>query len=107
MAKGGIYLETVLNDPHAGTVYPPQPTYEKAVEVHTQATERDQKLKIQQLKVTWRINVKGVGDRDYWWRQTLEKLLPKIKNILNLFMGTEGHSIFNSKQPQSTIERNP
>ena len=53
LAKEGIQLDNLLNDPPATVTYPPEPTYEEPVENHTQATERDRKVRNQQLKVNW------------------------------------------------------
>ena len=53
LAKEGIQLDTLLNDPPATVTYPPEPTYKAPVENHTQATERNRKVRNQQLKVNW------------------------------------------------------
>ena len=45
LAKEGIQLETLLNDPPATVTYPPEPKYKEPVENHTQATERDRKVR--------------------------------------------------------------
>ena len=44
LAKEGVQLDTLLNDPPGTVTYPPEPTYEEPVENHTQATERDRKV---------------------------------------------------------------
>ena len=49
LAKEGIQLDNLLNDPSTAVTYPPEPTYEEPVENHTQATERDRKNRNQQL----------------------------------------------------------
>ena len=41
LAREGIRLDNLLNDPPTAVTYPPKPTYEEPVENHTQATERD------------------------------------------------------------------
>ena len=53
LANEGIQLEQLLNGPCSTVTYPPQPTYEEPVENHTQATERDRKVRNQQLKLNW------------------------------------------------------
>ena len=53
LAKEEIQLELLLKEPPATVTYPTEPTYEKPVENHTQATERDPKVRNQQLKVNW------------------------------------------------------
>ena len=62
LAKEGIQLDTLLNDPPATVTYPPEPTYEEPVENHTQATERDRKVRNQQLKVNWQNRCKKVEE---------------------------------------------
>ena len=53
LAREGIQLELLLNDPPTTLTYPPEPTCEEPVENHTQATERDRKVCNQPLKVNW------------------------------------------------------
>ena len=45
LAKEGIQLDNLLNDPPVTVTFPPEPTYEEPVENHTQATERDRKIR--------------------------------------------------------------
>ena len=47
LAKDGIQLETVLNGHTTTVTYPSDLVYEKHVEIHTKATERDKKLAIE------------------------------------------------------------
>ena len=49
LAKERIQFKNLLNDPPTAVTYPPEPTYEEPVENHTQATERDRKIRNQQL----------------------------------------------------------
>ena len=44
LAKEGIQLDNLLNDPPSTVTYPPEPTDDEPVENHTQATERDRKV---------------------------------------------------------------
>ena len=53
LAKEGIQLELLLNEPPATVRYPTEPTYREPMENHTQATERDRKVRNLQLKVNW------------------------------------------------------
>ena len=62
LAKVGIQLDNLLNDPPAAVTYPPEPTYEEPVENHTQATERDRKVRNQQLKVNWQNRCKKIEE---------------------------------------------
>ena len=48
LAKEGIQLELLQKEPPATVTYPPKPTYEEPVVNHTQATERDRKVRNQQ-----------------------------------------------------------
>ena len=56
-AKDRFQLEILLKGPHTAVTYPHKPVYEDPVEKHTQATERDGKIRNQQLKVTCKIDV--------------------------------------------------
>ena len=88
--------------------YPPEPTYEEPVKNHTQATERDRKVRNQQLKVNWQNRCKKVeeigilcGDKP--WGICEQKTI----SLLYLSIGTEGRRIFKSKYPHFQIENQP
>ena len=107
-AKEGTQLERLLNDPPATETYPPEPTYEEPVEIHTQATERDRKVRKKQLKVNWQNGCKKVdeigilcGDKPWGICE------PKSISLLYLSIGTEGRRIFKSKHPHFQIEKQP
>ena len=108
LAKEGIQLDNLLKDPHATVTCPPEPTYEEPVENHTQATERDQKVRNQQLKVNWQNRCKKVeeigilcGDKP--WGICEQKTI----SLLYLSIGTEGRRSFRSKHPHFQIEKQP
>ena len=108
LAKEGIQLDTLLDDPPATVTYPPEPVYEELVENHTQATERDRKVRNQQLKVNWQNRCKKVeeigllcGDKP--WGICEQKTI----SLLSLSIGTEGRRIFKSKYPPFQIEKQP
>ena len=108
LAKEGIQLDTLLNDPPTTVTYPPEPTYEEPVENHTQATDRDRKVRNQQLKVNWQYRWKKVeeigilcGDKP--WGICEQKTI----SLLYLSIGTEGRRIFKSKYPHFQIEKQP
>ena len=108
LAKEGIQLDTLLNDPPATVTYPPEPTYEAPVENHTQATERDRKVRNQQLKVNWqnrcaKIEEIGILCGDKPWGICEQKTI----SLLYLSIGTEGRRIFKSKYPHFQIEKQP
>ena len=62
LAKERIQLEHLLNDPPATVTYPPEPIYEEPVENHTQATERERKIRNQQLNVNWQNRCKKIDE---------------------------------------------
>ena len=108
LAKERIQLDTLLDDPTATVTYPPEPVYEEPVENHTQATERDRKVRNQQLKVNWQNRCKKVeeigilcGDKPWGICEQ------KAKSLLYLSIGTEGRRIFKSKYPHFQIEKQP
>ena len=99
-------LETFINGPPPAVTYPPEPTYEEPVENHTQATERDRKVRNQQLKVNWRNRCKKIvkigilcGDKPW------EHYEQKAASLLYLCIGKEGRRIFKCKQPHFQIEK--
>ena len=49
LAKEGIQLETLLDGPHTGVAYPTEPVKEEPVKTHTQATEKERKIKVNKL----------------------------------------------------------
>ena len=50
LAKERIQLETLFNGPLPTVTYPPEPLYKELVD---NLTERERKIRNQQLKVTW------------------------------------------------------
>ena len=106
LAKEGIQLGNLLNDPPSTVNYPTEPTYGEPVENHTQATERERKVRNQQLKVNWHNSCKKVGEigilcGDKPWgiceRNTI--------SLMYLSIGTEGRRFFRSKHPHFQIEK--
>ena len=108
LAKEGVQLDNLLNDPPSTVTYPPEPTYEDPVENHTQATERDRKVRNQQLKVTWQNCCKNVDEigilcGDKPWGICEQKAI----SLLYLIIGTKGRRIVKSKHPHFQIEKQP
>ena len=100
LAKERILLDNLSNDPPSTVTYPPEPTYEEPVENHTQATERDRKVRNQQLKVNWQNRCKKVEEigilcGDEPWGICEQKTI----SLLYLSIGTEGRRILKSKHP--------
>ena len=62
LAKEGIQFDLLLNGSHSTVPHPPEPTYEEPVENHTQATERDRKVRNHQLKVNWQNRCKKIDE---------------------------------------------
>ena len=108
LAKEGIQLDNLLTEPPSTVTYPPEPTYEDPVENHTQATERDRKVRNQQLKVNWQNRCKKVDEigilcGEKTWGICEQKAI----SLLYLSIGTEGRRIFKSKHPHFQIEKQP
>ena len=108
LAKEGIQLDILLNDPPTTVTYPPEPTYEEPVKNHTQATERDRKVRNQQLKLNWqnsctKVEEIGILCGDKPWGICEQKTI----SLLYLSIGTEGQRIFKSKYPHFQIEKQP
>ena len=108
LAKEGIQLDNLLNDPPTTVTYPPEPTYKDPLKNHTQATERDRKVRNQQLKVNWQNRCKKVDEigilcGDKPWGICEQKAI----SLLYLSIGTEGRRIFKSKHPHFQIEKQP
>ena len=90
LAKKRIQLENLLNDPPTAVTYPSEPTYEEPVENHMQATERDRKIRNQQLKVNWQNRCKKIDEigilcGDKPWAICEQKSI----SLLYLSIGTE------------------
>ena len=105
LAKEEIQLDNLLNDPPSTITYSPEPNYEEPV---TQATERDWKVRNQQLKVNWQNRCKKVDEigilcGDKPWGISEQKTI----SLLYLSIGTEGRRISRSKHPHFQIEKQP
>ena len=108
LAKEGILLDNLLYDPPTVVTYPPEPAYEEPVENHTQATERDRKIRNQQLKVNrknrcTKIEEIGILCGDKPWGICEQKSI----SLLYLSIGTERRCIFKSRHPHFQIEKQP
>ena len=108
LAKEGIQLDNLLKDLPATVTYPPEPTYEETVENHTQTTEKDRKVRNQQLKVNWQDRCKKVEEIEFLcgdkpWGICEQKAI----SLLYLSIGREGRRIFRSKHSHFQIEKQP
>ena len=95
LAKEGIQIDNLQNDPPTAATYPSEPIYEEPVENHTQATETDRKIRNQQLKVIWQNRCKKIEEINILcgykpWGICEQKLI----SLLFLSIGTEGRRIF-------------
>ena len=53
MAKEGISIDTLLEDPPDKIILPPEPIYEDNVENSTSQSEGDRKIRKEQLENSW------------------------------------------------------
>ena len=53
MAKDGISINTLVKDPPGKFILPPEPIYVDKVENSTSQSERDRKIRNEQLKKSW------------------------------------------------------
>ena len=104
LAIDGIQLEIFLNGPPTGFTYPPKFFYEESVENHTQATEHDQKIRNQQLKVTWQNRCKKIDeigilcDDEPW-----EHCDQKATSLLSLSLSVLGQRVVGFSRAKSRI----
>ena len=104
LAKERIHLKTLLNRPPTTVTDPSEPVFEEPVEQHTQATERDRKIR--KSKLTWQNRCKKIDDIGIMCGDKLwEHCEQKASSVLCLCIGTEGLRIFKSKHPHFIIEK--
>ena len=53
MPKEGISIDILLEDPQDKVILPPEPIYEYNIENSTSQSERDRKIRNDQLKISW------------------------------------------------------
>ena len=95
----------LLSGQPSGVVYLPEPLYEEPVENHTQTTERDHKIRNQQLKVTWQNRCKTIDETGPSLRRKPWDICDqKTTSLLYPCIGTDGCRIFPSKHPHSLFE---
>ena len=106
LAKEGISVNTLWEDPPDKLTLPPEPIYEENVENSTAQSERDLKTRNEQLKNTWlsrfqknELAGKLCGDRP--WRFCDNKAV----SLTYLSLGMEGLRMFGSQEPTIQIDR--
>ena len=106
LAKKGISIDTLRDDPPDKVTLPPEPIYKANVENSTAQSERDRKTRIEQLKKPWfnrcqRIELAGILCGDRPWKFCVNKAV----SLTCLSLGMEGLRIFGSQEPTIQIDR--
>ena len=106
MAKEGISIDTLLEDPPDKVTLPPEPIYEADVENSTAQSERDRRTRNEQLKKSWlnrcrKIELVGILCGEKPWKYCDSKAV----SLIYLSLGIEGRRIFGSQEPTIQIDR--
>ena len=106
LAKGGISIDILLEDPPDKVLLPPEPIYEDNVENSTSQSERDRKIRNEQLKNSWlnrcqKIELIGILCGEKPWKYCDNKAV----SLTYLSLGMECRQIFGSQDPNIQIDR--
>ena len=106
LAKEGISIDTLCEDPLDKVIFPPEPVYEDNVENSTTQSERDRKTGNEQLKNAWlikcqKIELAGILCGDKPWKFCDNKAV----SLTYLSIGMEGRRVFGSQEPNIQIDR--
>ena len=106
MAKEGISIDILLEDPPDKVTLPPEPIYEDDVENSTAQSERDRRTRNEQLENSWlnrcqKIELVGILCGEKPWRYCDGKAV----SLKYLSLGIEGRRIFGSQEPSIQIDR--
>ena len=106
MAKEGISIDTLLEDPPDKVTLPPETIYEADVENSTAQSEQDRRTRNEQLKNSWlnrcqKIELVGILCGEKPWKYCDSKLV----SLIYLSLGIEGRQIFGSQEPNIQIDR--
>ena len=106
MAKEGISIDTLLDDPPDKVTLPPEPIYEADVGNSTAQSERDRRTRNEQLKNSWlnrcqKIELVGILFGEKPWKYCDSKAV----SLIYLSLGIEGRRIFGSQEPNIQIDR--
>ena len=106
LAKEGISIDTLREDPPDKVTFPPEPIYEDNVENSTAQSERDRNTRNEQLKNAWlnrcqMTELVGILCGDKPWKFCDNKAV----SLTYLSLGMEGRRIFGSQEPNIQIDR--
>ena len=106
MAKEGISIEILFEDPPDKVILPPEPIYEDNVENSTSRSEKDRKNRLEQLKNSWlnrcqKIELIGILCGEKPWKYCGNK----ADYLTYLSLGMEARRIFGSQEPNIQIDR--
>ena len=106
MANKGISIDILLADPPDKVIQPPEPIYEDNVKNSTSQSERDRKIRKEQLKNSWlnccqKIELVGILCGEKPWKYCDNKAV----SLTYLSLGMEGRRIFGSQEPNIQIDR--
>ena len=103
MAKEDISIDILLGDPPNKVILPPEPIYEADVENSTAQSERDRRIRNEQLKNSWlnhcqKIELVGILCGEKPWKYCDNK-------AVSLTYLSLGRLIFGSQEPNIQIDR--
>ena len=106
MAKEGISIDILLEDPPDKVTLPPEPIYEDDVEKSTAQSEGDRRIRNEQLKNSWlnrcqKKELVGILCGEKPWKYCDSKAV----SLTYLSLGMEGRRIFGSQEPSIQIDR--
>ena len=106
MAKEGISIDILFEDPPDKIILPPEPIYEDNVENSTSQSERDRRIRNEQLKNSWlnrcqKIEFVGIMCGEKPWKYCDKKAV----SLTYLSLGMEGRRVFGSREPNIQIDR--
>ena len=106
MAKEDISIDILLGDPSDRVILPPEPIYEADAENSTAQSERDRRIRNEQLKNSWlnhcqKIELVGILCGEKPWKYCDNKAV----SLTYLSLGMEGRRIFGSQEPNIQIDR--
>ena len=106
MAKESISIDILLGDPPEKFILPPEPIYEDDVENSTAQSERDRRIRNEQLKNSWlnrcqKKELVGILCREKPWKYCDDKAV----SLRYLSLGLEGRRIFGSPEPNIQIDQ--
>ena len=106
MVKEGISIDILLEDPPDKVILPPERIYEDNVENSTSQSERDRRIRNEQLKNSWlnrcqKKELVGILCGEKPWKYCDNKEV----SLTYLSLRIEGRRIFGSQEPNIQIDR--